>query len=509
MATTGRLGSLNSQLGNVQLGVDNEGHPLGPVASLGHTPTADLAPVASLGALQARTVTAALALSRPPSREAPAFLAAYTQPQHEVPAALAAKIRVYRTVPVGLALYTTAARLVLTAVAIEVPPNPALQAPRRQSLMPPLLEAFTPLYDQEPGAVPMLTVQALPDTPAMPWRITGSLFELTALPEVAPVAGGAPPPARDRRERTDAIYQGVPAQDAVSPAQGDVTPATGLAPFTRDLRRLTLGQLAEALSLAGYPATADPTYADLTGTTLCDGAGDILAEGDLGGYTTLLWRILRALALGGELLLDDIDAAIRQLDLRFAEGRWLDWWGALYAAPREPLEPDADYRKRIVWSVIRPRTNNAAIDAILGEVTGLATHTTDDLPSGVARADHLTPEPIDRAFAATQATPGTYFPGYPPRFTVGVPPDTPIERQQAVGRLVGQLKAAGVRYRVLPYAEVAHDLALFGAVDEANATRAVRPVANLWPDPARAMAPQAALGDVKLVDLAPAASLGP
>ncbi|MCL6442475.1 MAG: hypothetical protein K6T83_03250 [Alicyclobacillus sp.] len=58
------------------------------------------------------------------------------------------------------------------------------------------------------------------------------------------------------------------------------------------------------------------------------------------------------------------NAAIAQINLQAAQGRFLDWWGASTGLPRYQGEPDVLYAQRIIGMRFRPTQNNYSIQRL-------------------------------------------------------------------------------------------------------------------------------------------------
>lgn len=150
-----------------------------------------------------------------------------------------------------------------------------------------------------------------------------------------------------------------------------VTATGGEVPvFSCDLRDFTLTTLAYQLQKSGFLASPTNGWGDIAATILLDNFYGPDPQVSLLGFTSVLWRIIRPIALCFDLWGDDLDLSVQQLDVRFASGRWLDWWGILYGVPRVNNETDNAYRKRITWEVMAPRCNNTALEIILKEALG-------------------------------------------------------------------------------------------------------------------------------------------
>ena len=149
-----------------------------------------------------------------------------------------------------------------------------------------------------------------------------------------------------------------------------------------DLTAYTIRQLIDFISQQpGYSviSTASSEQMSLGARTLIDGEGDIaLSNGDhLYAYTSLLWAFLEPTAVELRRARAQIPEAIKQLSIDTAEEDWLDELGNLYGVPRQLGENDASYGPRIIAEVVRPRSNNVAIEKALLYYTGQATKVTD------------------------------------------------------------------------------------------------------------------------------------
>jgi hypothetical protein len=140
--------------------------------------------------------------------------------------------------------------------------------------------------------------------------------------------------------------------------------------FSCDLRDFTIRSLVFQIQKSGYLASAASGWEDFAATVLLDNFYGPDPQVQALGFTSVLWRIIRPIALCFDLWGDDLDLATQQLDVRLASGRWLDWWGILYGVPRTASETDDAYRLRITWEVMAPRCNNTAMEIILKEALG-------------------------------------------------------------------------------------------------------------------------------------------
>jgi hypothetical protein len=162
-------------------------------------------------------------------------------------------------------------------------------------------------------------------------------------------------------------------------------PGNGL---TIDLTQYTLQTLAEYIAgQSGYSvAYLDSTKARLSATVLLDGAGDqSQSNGDhLYGYTSLLWAYMEAVARQLTDAETQVAAAPQQLNVVDGEGMWLDEIGSYYGVPRKAGELDVQYGPRIIAEVLRPRSNNIALENAIEAYTGQSASVVDVIIYGGA-----------------------------------------------------------------------------------------------------------------------------
>jgi hypothetical protein len=237
-----------------------------------------------------------------------------------------------------------------------------------------LLAILPRLYNKDPEADIALAISAVSGT--FTARVDGTLLELVATGAIFPVP-----------------------------------------PFAVDLRDYTLGTLAQAIQAAGYLAVALDGWADLAATVLIDGFYEPAGSHKLLGYTATLWRVIRPLALVFDLWSDDLHHATKMMDVRYAEGRWLDWWGILYGVPRVDGETDAQYRRRIVREVMAPRANGVAMEAILKDALGYESTITD-----VAVGATTWYTATGRALFTTSGSASECYTSSPPGLNTAAPP---------------------------------------------------------------------------------------
>jgi hypothetical protein len=146
------------------------------------------------------------------------------------------------------------------------------------------------------------------------------------------------------------------------------------ASLTYDLSQVTLRQLVDSIAgHAGYEVGyLDPDRSDLSGLVLLDGTGNQSEfNGDaIFGYSSLLWAVAEAFARGLQTAADQIPEAPRQLSTPTAAGSWLDELGSYYKVPRLTNEDDRIYGPRILAEVLRPMSNNIALERAIEDYTG-------------------------------------------------------------------------------------------------------------------------------------------
>lgn len=87
-------------------------------------------------------------------------------------------------------------------------------------------------------------------------------------------------------------------------------------------------------------------------------------------HNSLLWAIFTGYAAVLDEASAEADALPIQVRTDTATGYWPDYHGEYFGVTRLPGEPDATYAQRIVAEVLRPKSNNLAMAAIISRVTG-------------------------------------------------------------------------------------------------------------------------------------------
>lgn len=141
------------------------------------------------------------------------------------------------------------------------------------------------------------------------------------------------------------------------------------------LRNYTIDSLASFLaSRSGYsiPFMTGSDVRFMSAMVLMDGSGSISeSNGDhLYAYTSVLWAYLEAMSAELQEAGVQVREMLDQMSIKTSDGLWLDEIGGYYGIPRQIGEDDATYGPRIVTEVLRPRSNNVAIEAAIRELTG-------------------------------------------------------------------------------------------------------------------------------------------
>lgn len=152
--------------------------------------------------------------------------------------------------------------------------------------------------------------------------------------------------------------------------------------LTVDLSQYTLGTLIDFLAAQpGYttPYADESSRAGLSALTLLDGSGDISqSNGDhLWAYSNVLWAYMEATAVELELARAQINKLPGEMATTTADTVWLDTLGSYYKVPRLPNEADGSYGPRMIAQVLRPASNNVALEAAIKTYTGQPAKVTD------------------------------------------------------------------------------------------------------------------------------------
>ena len=152
-----------------------------------------------------------------------------------------------------------------------------------------------------------------------------------------------------------------------------ITGGSGSA-LTVDLSAYTIGSLANHIGAqTGYTILyVNTEKANISAQALLDGSGNPAnSNGDhLYAYSSLLFAWTEATAIELVAAKGQIANALLQMDTNTAEGYWLDEIGAYYGIRRIAGEVDGLYGPRIIEEVIRPRSNNKALEMAISITTG-------------------------------------------------------------------------------------------------------------------------------------------
>jgi hypothetical protein len=125
--------------------------------------------------------------------------------------------------------------------------------------------------------------------------------------------------------------------------------------------------------LPGIEVTVAPGVNPTTSaTTLCEGSQDVVANSVLSSFTSTLWAILKPIAAQLARSVNDMQTGLLEAQPANAEGFWLSTLGDLYGLDRLVSESDGSYATRILYHVLKPRTNNTAMAEYLRYAFGLA-----------------------------------------------------------------------------------------------------------------------------------------
>jgi hypothetical protein len=154
-----------------------------------------------------------------------------------------------------------------------------------------------------------------------------------------------------------------------------------------DLSAYTLDALVSFIAAQpGYTTTyLSAENKALSALVLLDATGDISASGggDLYGYSNVLWAYMEANAAELKAAEASIQSLASEMQTTTADTIWLDLLGIYYAVPRLTNESDASYGPRIIATVIRPASNNVAIEQAIETWTGQQATVTDVVLRGV------------------------------------------------------------------------------------------------------------------------------
>lgn len=154
-----------------------------------------------------------------------------------------------------------------------------------------------------------------------------------------------------------------------------------------DLSTYTLQTLVQYLAAQpGYTTTfLTADRLGLSALVLIDSTGDLSVSGggDFYGYTSTLWSFLEAYAAELTAAQTSIEALPAEMSTTTADSAWLDMLGAYYDVKRQAGELDSSYGPRIIATVIRPASNNVALELAIETYTGQEASVVDVVTQGV------------------------------------------------------------------------------------------------------------------------------
>jgi hypothetical protein len=158
--------------------------------------------------------------------------------------------------------------------------------------------------------------------------------------------------------------------------------------LTIDLSQYTFAELVNYIAKQpGYvtPYLA-PSMANIGAVALLDASGSVTPSDPpqpLYAFTSVLWAYLDANAAELELASQQIANLPAEMSTTTADTIWLDTLGTYYNVARNSGEADSAYGPRIIASVLRPMSNNVAMEIAISTFTGQNTMVTDVVLPGV------------------------------------------------------------------------------------------------------------------------------
>lgn len=223
-----------------------------------------------------------------------------------------------------------------------------------------------------------------------------------------------------------------------------------------DLSAYTIAGLAQFLAgQAGYTVL----YLDgsdkqnLSAITLLDaGANQGDSNGDhLYAFDSVLYAMTSAVANELTAAQTSIAAMPSQMVVPTAVGDWLDQLGSFYNVPRISGETDSIYGPRIIAEVLRPKSNNVAIEAALAQATGGVPAKVTNVPTGAGYPNYNGTISYDGTHAYSAGA-GLSFGLFDVEFGIPLSDSLDISPYvQWVTDIVGRLRAAGTHLRAAAF----------------------------------------------------------
>ena len=137
-----------------------------------------------------------------------------------------------------------------------------------------------------------------------------------------------------------------------------------------DLNKHAIYQLITILEVAGMTVTRVNQDARLfSGITMLELSGEAGEPQPIMLYQDILHSIFGAYSREMRIAAENVNAAIKQMEIPSADDGFLDVWGNLFGVSRETME-DEEYRKAIPREAFRLRVNARAIEQTVLEKTG-------------------------------------------------------------------------------------------------------------------------------------------
>lgn len=221
-----------------------------------------------------------------------------------------------------------------------------------------------------------------------------------------------------------------------------------------DLTQYTFAELVNYIAAQpGYvtPYMA-PSMANIGAASLLDATGSVTpadAPQPLYAYTSVLWSYMEAAAAELQLAAEQIANLPSEMSTTTADTIWLDTLGTYYNVPRNMNEVDSEYGPRIIASVLRPMSNNVAIEMAITTFTGQNTTVTDVVLPGVTGNEYNSQFTYDGAIehnAASTPVYGLFDVEYGYDLLNGA---DPTAFAQTITALINTLRAAGTHLRDL------------------------------------------------------------
>lgn len=152
--------------------------------------------------------------------------------------------------------------------------------------------------------------------------------------------------------------------------------------LTIDLSQYSLVGFATFLSLQSGYQVLDFDFSrpqTLSALVLMDSAGDLAIANQerVCGYSNWLHAYAGAQSVELSEAKQQVENMLDQMNVVSANNEWLDVHGSYFGVPRLIGELDAQYSARIIAQVLRPKSNNVALEAAIFAYSGQVTRVSD------------------------------------------------------------------------------------------------------------------------------------